>query len=56
MNLGSTNPIEVAVWGKNLESSLDIAQKLRNNLQQVDFFRDVQSGYPFRLSRIENGY
>lgn len=46
MNLGSTNPIEVAVLGKNMESSLAIAEKLRNNLSEVPFFRDVQIATP----------
>ncbi len=46
MNLGSTNPIEVAVLGKNLESSLKVAQDLQNKLQQTEFFRDVQITTP----------
>ena len=46
MNLGSTNPIEVAVLGKNMESSLAIAEKLKNNLNEVSFFRDVQIATP----------
>lgn len=42
LNLGSTNPLEVAIVGKDLESSIDLAQKLENSLSKVDFLRDVQ--------------
>jgi multidrug efflux pump subunit AcrB len=46
MNLGSTNPIEIAVLGRNLESSLGIANQLKANLEEVSFFRDVQIATP----------
>lgn len=46
MNLGSTNPIEVAVLGRNLQSSFAIAEQLQNNLEQAGFFRDVQITTP----------
>ncbi|MEX0985941.1 MAG: efflux RND transporter permease subunit [Bacteroidales bacterium] len=62
MNLGSTNPIEVAVLGRNLESSLVIAEKLKNNLEEVPFFRDVQittpldyPGMKIEIDRIKAG-
>lgn len=53
MSLGSTNPIEVAVLGKNLESSLDIAEKLKSNLNGVTFFRDVQITTPLDYPGIK---
>ena len=46
MNMGSTNPVEVAVFGKSLGSSLSIAEKLKNKLEKVSFFRDVQIATP----------
>lgn len=46
MNLGSTNPIEVAVLGKDLQSSLKIAEQLKGNLENVPFYRDVQIATP----------
>ncbi|MDR7132671.1 multidrug efflux pump subunit AcrB [Algoriphagus sp. 4150] len=46
MNLGSTNPIEVAVLGKDLASSLKIAEMLESNLKEISFFRDVQIATP----------
>ena len=53
MNLGSTNPIEVAVLGKNLQASLDIAQHLENNLKEIPFFRDVQITTPIDYPGIK---
>ncbi|WP_372950457.1 efflux RND transporter permease subunit [Mariniphaga sp.] len=62
MNLGSTNPIEVAVLGRNLESSLVIAEQLKGNLQEVPFFRDVQittpldyPGLKIEIDRVKAG-
>ena len=46
MNLGSTNPIEVAVLGRNLESSLSVAERLKDDLEAIPFFRDVQITTP----------
>ncbi|MBR9998536.1 MAG: efflux RND transporter permease subunit [Cyclobacteriaceae bacterium] len=46
MNLGATNPIEVAVLGRNLESSLIIAERLQDNLNNIPYFRDVQITTP----------
>ncbi len=53
LNLGSTNPIEVAVLGKNLESSLSIAQRLESNLKQIDYYRDVQIATPLDYPGLE---
>jgi multidrug efflux pump subunit AcrB len=53
MNLGSTNPIEVAVLGKDLQSSLKIAEQLKANLNEVPFFRDVQITTPLDYPGIK---
>ncbi|MEX2513159.1 MAG: efflux RND transporter permease subunit [Cyclobacteriaceae bacterium] len=62
MNLGSTNPIEVAVLGKDLQSSLRIAEMLEAKLGAVSFFRDVQittpvdyPGLKINIDRIKAG-
>lgn len=62
LNLGSTNPIEVAVLGRNLESSATIARELKNNLQEREFFRDVQittpldyPGMKIEIDRVKAG-
>ena len=62
MNLGSTNPIEVAVLGSKLDVSLKVAEQLKNNLAAVDFFRDVQittpidyPGLKINIDRVKAG-
>lgn len=46
MNLGATNPIEVAVLGKNLAASDEVAKSLVAKLQENGIFRDVQVTTP----------
>jgi multidrug efflux pump subunit AcrB len=46
MNLGATNPIEVAVLGKNLAASDEVAKGLVAKLQENEIFRDVQVTTP----------
>lgn len=46
MNLGSTNPIEVAVLSKDFKLSSEIAEKLKANLNQKPYFRDVTIATP----------
>ena len=62
LNLGSTNPIEVAIVGKNLEASINIAQKLQQRLKAIPFFRDVQIATPLdypglkiEIDRVKSG-
>lgn len=42
INLGSNNPIEIAVVGKNLSQSKDIAEQLEKKLSAIQYLRDVQ--------------
>ena len=53
LNMGSTNPIEIAVLGKNLTQSKQIAEKLNNKLQSIDFLRDVQISTPLDYPTIK---
>ncbi|MFX8922230.1 hypothetical protein ABTN04_19380, partial [Acinetobacter baumannii] len=46
LNLGSTNPIEIAVVGKNLTQSRNIAEQLNDKLKTIDYLRDVQIATP----------
>ena len=62
LNLGSTNPIEIAVVGRNLETSRVVAYQLESKLNQVDFLRDVQIATPLdypglklSIDRIKSG-
>jgi len=53
LNMGSTNPIEIAVLGKNLAQSKQIAEKLNTKLHSIDFLRDVQIATPLDYPTIK---
>jgi len=53
LNMGSTNPIEIAVLGKNLAQSKQIAEKLNSKLKSIDFLRDVQIATPLDYPTIK---
>jgi len=42
INLGSNNPIEIAVLGKNLSQSKEIADELQKKLSVIPYLRDLQ--------------
>lgn len=46
LNLGSTNPIEIAVLSKDFKVSSEIAEKLKSNLQAKSYLRDVTIATP----------
>lgn len=46
LNLGSNNPIEIAVLGRDLSQTRLIADKLNQKLKALSFFRDVQISTP----------
>ncbi len=53
LNMGSNNPIEIAVLGKNLAQSKQIAEKLNHKLLAIDFLRDVQIATPLDYPTIK---
>jgi multidrug efflux pump subunit AcrB len=53
LNMGSNNPVEIAVVGKNLLQSGQIAQKLRDRLLAIDYLRDVQIATPLDYPTIK---
>ena len=53
LNLGSNNPIEIAVLGKNLNQSKEIAIKLETKLKNISFLRDVQIATPLDYPGIK---
>lgn len=53
INLGSTNPIEIAVLGKNIAQSREIAENLTKKLLTVDYLRDVQIATPLDYPNIK---
>jgi multidrug efflux pump subunit AcrB len=62
MNLGSTNPIEIAVVGRNQVSSRAVAEQLEAELGAIPFLRDVQIATPLdypglklEIDRVKSG-
>ncbi len=53
LNLGSNNPVEITVQGKNLDQSRGIAQAIRNKLQAINYMRDVQISTPLDYPGIK---
>ena len=53
LNMGSNNPIEIAVLGKNLNQAGQIAGKLNKKLLAIDFLRDVQIATPLDYPTIK---
>lgn len=53
INLGSSNPIEIAVLGKNLSQSRKVATDLNKKLQDISYLRDVQIATPLDYPGIK---
>lgn len=53
LNLGSNNPIEIAVLGKNLSQSRTIAEQLTAKLKGISYLRDVQIATPLDYPGIK---
>lgn len=53
INMGSTNPIEIAVLGKNLTQSRGIADALNAKLKDIHYLRDVQIATPLEYPGIK---
>ena len=53
LNLGSTNPIEIAVVGRNFSQTRVIAEKLNQKLKNIQFLRDVQISSPLDYPGIK---
>ncbi|MBN8838458.1 MAG: efflux RND transporter permease subunit [Sphingobacteriia bacterium] len=56
MSLGTNNPIEVVVQGKNLAQSREIADKLKASLTKISYLRDVQIAQPLDYPTIQINY
>jgi multidrug efflux pump subunit AcrB len=46
LNLGSNNPVEIAITGRNFSQTRKIAGQLSQKLKAVDYLRDVQVATP----------
>lgn len=56
MSLGTTNPIEVVIQGKNLSQSRQIADKLKASLNTISYLRDVQIAQPLDYPTLQINY
>jgi multidrug efflux pump subunit AcrB len=56
MSLGSNNPIEVLVQGKNLAQGRELAEKLQSSLNNISYLRDVQIAQPLDYPTIQINY
>lgn len=53
INLGSTNPVEIAVVGKNLGEGRQIATRLLDQLVKLTYLRDVQIATPLDYPSLQ---
>lgn len=53
LNLGSTNPIEIAVVGRNFSQTRVIAENLNQKLKNIQYLRDVQISSPLDYPGIK---
>jgi CzcA family heavy metal efflux pump len=53
VNLGTANPIEIAVMGRNLSQSRKVATDLNKKLQDIAYLRDVQIATPLEYPGIK---
>lgn len=53
INLGSSNPVELAITGRNLDQTRVIAEQLERKLQTISFLRDVQIATPLDYPSIK---
>lgn len=53
INLGSSNPIELAITGRNLTQNRILAEKLETKLKAIYYLRDVQIATPLDYPSIK---
>jgi CzcA family heavy metal efflux pump len=53
LNLGSNNPIEVAVLGRNFSQTRKVAEQLTQKLSSIDYLRDVQIATPLDYPGVQ---
>lgn len=53
LNLGSSNPVEIAIVGRNFQQTRLIAENLNQQLKAIHFLRDVQISSPLDYPGIK---
>ena len=56
MSLGSNNPIEIVVQGKNIAQSSEMSNKLMKSLHAIAYLRDVQVAQPLDYPTLQIDY
>ena len=56
MSLGSSNPIEIVIQGKNIAQSRNIANKLLLSVNKISYLRDQQIAQPLDYPTIQINY
>lgn len=56
MSLGTNNPVEIVVQGRNLQQSRDIAERMKKSLTGFSYLRDVQLAQPLDYPTIQINY
>jgi multidrug efflux pump subunit AcrB len=56
MSLGTNNPVEVVIQGKNLAQSRDMADKLMRSLNTIAYLRDIQIAQPLDYPTLQINY
>lgn len=52
INLGSSNPVEIAIAGRDLKQTRQLSEKLLSRLKSVEYLRDVQIATPLDYPSI----
>jgi multidrug efflux pump subunit AcrB len=53
INLGSSNPVEVAITGRDLKQTRQLSEKLLSKMKELDYLRDVQIATPLDYPGIK---
>lgn len=53
LNLGSNNPVEIAIIGRNFQQTRTISENLNRQLKTIHFLRDVQISSPLDYPSIK---
>ena len=56
MSMGTNNPVEVVVQGKNLVQSREIAYKLQASMTRIPYLRDIQVAQPLDYPTVQINY
>jgi multidrug efflux pump subunit AcrB len=56
MSLGTFNPVEIVIQGKNLNQSREIANNLKTSLADISYLRDIQIAQPLDYPTLQINY